>query len=59
METKLFTSETSYKLDDICMNRGLSFSELMENAGKKSFEVIHEIIIPDLKNFNGKILVFL
>ena len=57
METKLFTSETSYKLDDICMNRGLSFSELMENAGKKSFEVIHEIIIPDLKNFNGKILV--
>ena len=57
METKLFTSETSYKLDDICKSRGLSFSELMENAGKKSSEVIHEVIIPDLKNFNGKILV--
>ena len=57
MENILINSEISYKLDKICMDRGLSFSKLMENAGRVSAEKIDQKIIPDIRNFNNKVLI--
>ena len=57
MENILINSEISYKLDKICMDRGLSFAKLMENAGRVSAEKIDQKIIPDIRNFNNKVLI--
>ena len=57
MENILINSEISYKLDKICMQRGLSLSKLMENAGRVSAEKIDQNIIPNIKKFNNKVLI--
>ena len=53
----LFKSKSSYDLDKLCISRGLNFSKLMENASKSAFLKIDEKVIPNLKNFNQKILI--
>ena len=57
MENILINSEISYKLDKICMQRGLSLSKLMENAGRVSAEKIDQNITPNIKKFNNKVLI--
>lgn len=53
----LFTSKEVKNLDELSVKHGVSLSELMENAGKASFEVIIDKIIPSLLNFNNRITV--
>ena len=53
----LFTSKEVKNLDELSVKYGVSLSELMENAGKASFEVIIDKIIPSLLNFNNRITV--
>ena len=53
----IFTSESSYELDRLCVRRGIKFSDLMENAGKSASIKIEKKIIPSLKGFNKKILI--
>ena len=36
MPNTIFTSESSYELDRLCIRRGIKFSDLMENAGKSA-----------------------
>ena len=57
MPSTIFTSESSYKLDRLCVRRGIKFSDLMENAGKSASIKIEKKIIPSLKGFNKKILI--
>ena len=37
MPSTIFTSESSYELDKLCVRRGIKFSDLMENAGKSAY----------------------
>ena len=55
MLNTIFTSESSYELDRLCVRRGIKFSDLMENAGKSASIKIETKIIPSLKGFNKKI----
>lgn len=57
MHNNLFTSKSSYELDQLCIKRGYKFNELMENAGKSAFIRIEKEIIPSLKKFNKKLLI--
>ena len=57
MSNFLFSSKSSYILDSLCIKRGLKFDTLMENAGRSSFNIINNKIIPKLEKFNKKILV--
>jgi len=57
MPNTIFTSESSYELDRLCIRRGIKFSDLMENAGKSASIKIEKKIIPSLKEFNNKILI--
>ena len=57
MPSTIFTSESSYELDRLCVRRGIKFSDLMENAGKSASIKIEKKIIPSLKGFNKKILI--
>ena len=57
MPNTIFTSESSYALDRLCIRRGIKFSDLMENAGKSASIKIEKKIIPSLKDFNKKILI--
>ncbi|MFL2815605.1 MAG: NAD(P)H-hydrate epimerase [Alphaproteobacteria bacterium] len=57
MLNTIFTSESSYELDRLCVRRGIKFSDLIENAGKSAFIKIEKKIIPSLKGFNKKILI--
>ena len=57
MSSTIFTSESSYELDRLCISRGITFSDLIENAGKSAFIKIEKKIIPSLKEFNNKILI--
>ena len=53
----LFTSKEVKNLDELSVKHGISLSKLMENAGNASFQVIVDRIIPDLSNFNNRIIV--
>ena len=53
----LFTSKEVKNLDELSVKYGVSLSELMENAGKASFEVSIDKIIPSLLKFNNRITV--
>ena len=57
MLNTIFTSQSSYELDKLCVRRGIKFSDLMENAGKSAYLKIEKKIIPCLKEFNKKILI--
>ena len=57
MPNTIFTSESSYALDRLCIRRGIKFSDLLENAGKSASIKIEKKIIPSLKEFNKKILI--
>jgi len=57
MPNTIFTSESSYELDRLCVRRGIKFSDLIENAGKSASKKIEKKIIPSIKNFNKKILI--
>ena len=53
----LFTSKEVKNLDELSVKYGVSLSELMENAGKASFEVIIDKMIRSLLNLINRIRV--
>ena len=57
MPSTIFTSESSYELDRLCVRRGIKFSDLIENAGKSASKKIEKKIIPSIKKFNKKIFI--
>ena len=52
MLNTIFTSQSSYELDKLCVRRGIKFSDLMENAGKSAYLKFEKKIIPCIKEFN-------
>ncbi len=57
MNKLLLNKETAYLIDKMAVDEGVSLSDLMETAGKRSAEIIINEIVPKIKNFNKKIYV--
>ena len=53
----ILTSKQTKNLDILSIKNGVSLSNLMENAGEASFDIIINQIIPNILNFNNKITI--
>ena len=52
MNKLLLNKDTAYLIDKMAVDEGVSLSDLMETAGKRSAEIIINEIVPKIKNFN-------